>query len=50
MKGWIVKYDNDTGDYDESFWEWWEVTNGSVAYKSSYEKDAEWLCDILNSL
>jgi hypothetical protein len=40
---WRVEYENDvsTGfDGDEAFWEWWEVTNGSVRYKCDTEREA----------
>lgn len=40
---WRIEYENDvsTGfDGDEAFWEWWEVTNGSVRYKCDTEREA----------
>lgn len=45
---WKVEYSNDVGPNDEGFWEWWEVTNGQVTFKADAEKDAEWLCAVLN--
>ena len=46
---WEIEYDNDAG-YDGGFWEWWNVTNGERLFKVTSEKDAEWLCGILNSI
>lgn len=39
--GWIIKYDNDTGPGDESFYEWWVVTNGTISFKCDSQNDAE---------
>ena len=46
---WRVDYDNDVGDDDGGFWEWWEVTNGTVAYKADKETEAKSLCNLLNA-
>jgi hypothetical protein len=46
---WIVEYDNDTGPYDESFRQWWTVTDGETSFECNSEKKANWLCDLLNS-
>lgn len=45
---WEVEYDNDTGSDDDSFWEWWSVTNGEKSFDCKNEKDAKWLRDHLN--
>ena len=47
-KQWRVDYDNDVGDDDDGFWEWWEVTNGATTYKADKEAEATLLCDLLN--
>uniref|UniRef100_A0A6M3LMS5 Uncharacterized protein n=1 Tax=viral metagenome TaxID=1070528 RepID=A0A6M3LMS5_9ZZZZ len=45
---WMIEYDNDTGPGDESFSEWWDVTNGSRSFRADSFDDAMWLCEILN--
>lgn len=45
---WKIEYDNDTGQNDEGFWEWWTVTDGTRRFKSDNEADAVWLAMILN--
>ena len=45
---WKVDYDNDVGPNDESFWEWWEVTDGTRTFKCDKSEDADFLCDLLN--
>ena len=45
---WKAEYNNDTGYTDESFWEWWEVTNGEKIFKTDEKSHAEWLCSLLN--
>ncbi len=45
---WNIEYDNDVGENDESFWEWWTVRNGARFFKCDTEEDAHWLCDLLN--
>lgn len=47
---WKVEYDNDTGYNDESFTEYWAVTNSDKSFASKDEKDANWLCALLNQL
>lgn len=51
MEIWRVKYENDvhTSEDGESFWQWWEVTDGDRAFKASKEQDAMWLCHLLNN-
>lgn len=44
---WKIVYDNDTGPEDESFWEWWSVTNGEKSFQCRSEMDAEWLLLII---
>ena len=44
---WTIEYDNDTGDDDGGFWEWWTVTDGNRSFKCDSEADAKWLCSIL---
>lgn len=46
---WRIEYDNDTGQSDESFWEWWSVTDGGKSYKCDDEAEAKWLCGLLNA-
>lgn len=46
---WIVEYDNDTGPDDDSFWQWWNVTDGTTSYRASTEDEANSLCQTLNS-
>jgi hypothetical protein len=46
---WHVEYSNDTGPTDESFYEWWEVTNGYAIYTAHTAESAEKLCAILNA-
>jgi len=41
---WEIKYGNDTGLNDESFWEWWTVTDGKKSFDCKDEDDAKWLC------
>lgn len=48
-KKWRVEYDNEVGQDDEGFGEWWEVTDGDKSFKSTNEKGANWLADILNT-
>jgi hypothetical protein len=45
---WKIEYNNDVGPEDETFWEWWEITNGEIVFETLKEKDAQWLCKILN--
>jgi hypothetical protein len=45
---WPVEYGNDTGHNDESFWEWWNVTNGAIVFRANSEEEAHRLCDLLN--
>lgn len=45
---WTIEYDNDTGQDDGGFWEWWKVTNGDKSFKSDDEDDAKWLAEVLN--
>lgn len=47
---WEKKYNNDVGPNDESFWEWWDVTDGKRVFKADEEKDADWLVEILNGI
>jgi hypothetical protein len=46
---WKIEYNNDTGSDDESFWEWWSVTDGDKTFKCTKEEDATWLCRLLNN-
>lgn len=45
---WRVEYNNDTGLDDESFDEWWEVTDGTTIFKANQQEHAHWLCARLN--
>lgn len=47
---WTVEYYNDTGTNDESFWEWWEVSDGDRIFKCDDNLSSEWLCEVLNGL
>lgn len=49
MNKWKIEYGNDTGPSDESFWEWWTVTDGEKSFKCDDQADAKWLCDLLNA-
>lgn len=46
---WKIEYNNDTGPGDDSFYEWWEVSNGDMTFKSDNEDHAEWLLALLKS-
>lgn len=46
---WRITYDNDTGPCDESFCEWWCVTNGERYFEIHDEADANWLRDTLTA-
>lgn len=48
MSKWKIEYDNDTGLDDESFHEWWNVTDGQRSFKANVEADAQWLQEHLN--
>ena len=50
MSEWKVEYQNDTGPNDDSYWEWWDVSNGKTNYKANTENDAVWLCELLNGI
>lgn len=45
---WRVEYDNDTGPEDDSFIEWWIVTNGEERFTSKVRSYAVRLCSKLN--
>lgn len=45
---WVKEYDNDTGLHDESFREWWIVTNGEYSFDCRSEKAADFLLSKLN--
>lgn len=47
---WKIEYDNDTGPGDESFSEWWYVTNDNISLKCYNKKTANWLCSLLNKV
>ena len=47
MNNWRIYYDNDTGPDDESYWEWWTVTNDEKSFKCDSQEDAEWLLSII---
>lgn len=47
--GWTIQYDNDTGPDDDSFWEWWTVSDGVKNFKCDNEQDAKWLLALLES-
>jgi len=45
---WRIERDNDVGPMDESFWEWWNITDGKQVFRADEKGDAEWLCALLN--
>lgn len=48
---WKVEYQNDVDvadNGDESFREWLEVTGKDMTFKCDSQKEAQWLCDVLN--
>lgn len=45
---WKIEYDNDTGPSDESFRQWWTVSNGSMSFTCTSEKEAQFLKSTLN--
>lgn len=45
---WKVEWANDTGPNDESYWEWWIITDGEKAFKAESDQEAYWLRDLLN--
>lgn len=46
---WKIEYDNDTGPNDESFSEWWCVTDGVRSFKADSKEDANFLLSLLNA-
>lgn len=44
---WQKIYNNDTGPMNESFREWWTITNGSEAFDCTSEREADYLMNIL---
>lgn len=49
MKTWTIDCYNNTGQGDEGFYEWWEISNGTATYKADNEKDAGDLFLLLNA-
>ena len=48
---WRVEYDNDVGPgEDESFVEFWNVTNDKTTFRAPDQRSAEWLAVILNDV
>lgn len=47
---WGVEYQNEVDDGDNYLIEWFEITDGKRLFKAEDEKDAEWLCEVLNSV
>jgi hypothetical protein len=43
LRKWRIDYDNDTGNNDGGFWEWWTLTDGVRSFKCDSEADAQWL-------
>ncbi len=50
MDTWIKEYDNDTGNNNESFYEWWNVTDGEKSFRCNSERDADYLLSQLTPL
>ena len=48
MNPWTVRYDNETGPDDDSFHEFWIVSDGVKDFESDNKNDAVWLCTALN--
>lgn len=47
---WTIEYDNDTGPGDDSFSQWWTVTDGERRFDCRDAGDATWLCETLNAV
>ena len=47
---WTIEYNNATGPNDEGFSEWWTVVDEERSFTCDDDKDAKWLCDLLNSV
>lgn len=43
LREWRIDYENDTGNDDGAFWEWWTLTDGVRSFKCDSEADAQWL-------
>ena len=43
LREWRIDYDNDSGNDDGAFWEWWTLTDGVRSFKCDSEADAQWL-------
>ena len=50
MEKYVIEYGNDTGPTDDFFIEWWDVSNGNRSFRCNSKSDAEWLCNLLNSI
>ena len=49
---WLIGYDNDMGDNDESFNEWWTISNTSEPIRTficNNIDDARWLRNMLEA-
>lgn len=44
MSPWKIEYDNDTGQSDDGFREWWTVSNGEESFTCDSDESATWLC------
>lgn len=49
LNKWTIEYDNHV-DGEDSFTEWWEVSDGYNNFKASNEESAKWLCGVLNTM
>lgn len=47
---WSIDYKYEVNQNGLDSCEWWEVSNSYRIFKSDLEKDAEWLCEVLNSV
>lgn len=45
---WKIEIENDVGDNDDYYREWWSVNNNITKYHCDTKKEAEFLCALLN--
>ena len=46
---WRIEWENDVDAFDEVYWEWWTITDGTTSYKADSEDDAKRLLAILST-
>jgi hypothetical protein len=47
---WKLDWDTDVGPDDDYYIEWWTVSRGEQIFRCDSKTDAEWLCNLLNSI